>query len=101
MEKKTFFKIAVQHSISQGNFVLLFSNFARPCGIIKVSTIVGNESNDIASDLESLVKDVDSGGVVTIRISAAFKFKKDLVVTVILTNGKNRISISRKKGLRC
>ena len=69
--------------------------------IIKVSTIVGNESNDIVSDLESLVKDVDSGGVVTIRISAAFKFKKDLVVTVILTNGKNRISISRKKGLRC
>ena len=82
-------------------YLVLFSKFvARPCGtIIKVSTIVGNESNDIVSDLESLVKDVDSGGgVVTIRISAAFKFKKDLVVTVILTNGKNRISISRKKG---
>ena len=49
---------------------ILFSKFvARPCGtIIKVSTIVGNESNDIVSDLESLVKDVDSGGVVTIRI---------------------------------
>ena len=49
---------------------ILFSKFvARPCGtIIKVSTIVGNESNDIVSDLESLVKDVNSGGVVTIRI---------------------------------
>ena len=82
--------------------LVLFSKFvARPCGtIIKVSTIVGNESNDIVSDLESLVKDVDSGGVVTIRISAAFKYKKDLV-TVILTDGKNRISISRKKGLWC
>ena len=80
----------MQHSISQGNFVLLFLNFARPCGIIKVSTIVGNESNDIASDLESLVKDViggDGGVVTTIRISC-FQIQKRSGVTEFLTNRK-------------
>ena len=77
----------MQHSISQGNFV--FFNLARPCGIIKVSTIVGNESNDIASDLESLVKDVIGGGgvVTTIRISC-FQIQKRSGVTEFLTNRK-------------